>query len=75
MQLCSLIGIDLPNSTILYKILVSVLNRPFLHKQYSKSSHSFCSFVIQKVKTFPVTSLFHLREICDSLYGEHTPVF
>lgn len=34
-----------------------------------------CSFVIQKVKSVPVTSLFHLREICDSLYGEYTPVF
>ena len=33
--------IDLPNSTILYKILVSVLNRPFLHKQFSKSCHYF----------------------------------
>ena len=33
--------IDHPSCPILYKILVSVLNRPFLHKQNSKSCHYF----------------------------------
>ena len=32
---------DHPSCPILYKILVSVLNRPFLHKQNSKSCHYF----------------------------------
>ena len=35
------LDIDHPNSTVLYKTLVSVLNRPFLHKQFSNSCHYF----------------------------------
>ena len=34
-------SIDRPSCPILYKILVSVLKRPFLHKQNSKSCHYF----------------------------------
>ena len=36
-----MVVIDHPSCPILYKILVSVLNRPFLHKQNSKSCHYF----------------------------------
>ena len=46
----------------------------FYTNSFPKVVTIFCSFVIQNVKTFPVTSLFHLREICDSLYGKHTTV-
>ena len=36
-----MVVIDHPSCPIFYKILVSVLNRPFLHKQNSKSCHYF----------------------------------
>ena len=38
---CFCVKLDHPSCPILYKILVSVLNRPFLHKQNSKSCHYF----------------------------------
>ncbi len=70
----SLVLIDHPDCPVLYKILVSVLNRPILHKQFSKCCHYFLLVCDSKCEN-PSGHLFHLREICDSLYGEHTTVF